>query len=290
MNLKNYSNIPSYMKEIFDQLSADCSRLTTKKYSTSFSLGIYFLGKELRLPIHAIYGFVRLADEIVDSFHHFDKKFLLDKFKHDTFEAIDLGISLNPILNSFQRTINQYQVDHELIDCFFKSMEMDLSDQQYTPELYNEYILGSAEVVGLMCLKVFANGDPAEYERLKPYAMKLGSAFQKVNFLRDVKADHQGLNRTYFPNVNLAVFCDRQKKEIEDEIEQEFAYALKGIKMLPAASKNGVYLSYVYYKKLFVKIKRLSAEKIMTERIRISNTRKVGLMFDSLIRNKLNAI
>lgn len=290
MNLKNYSNIPSYMKEIFDQLSADCSRLTTKKYSTSFSLGIYFLGKELRLPIHAIYGFVRLADEIVDSFHHFDKKFLLDKFKHDTFEAIDLGISLNPILNSFQRTINQYQVDHELINCFFKSMEMDLSDQQYTPELYNEYILGSAEVVGLMCLKVFANGDPAEYERLKPYAMKLGSAFQKVNFLRDVKADHQGLNRTYFPNVNLAVFCDRQKKEIEDEIEQEFAYALKGIKMLPAASKNGVYLSYVYYRKLFVKIKRLSAEKIMTERIRISNTRKVGLMFDSLIRNKLNAI
>ncbi|KQM69605.1 phytoene synthase [Pedobacter sp. Leaf216] len=278
------------MKEIFDQLSADCSRLTTKKYSTSFSLGIYFLGKELRLPIHAIYGFVRLADEIVDSFHHFDKKFLLDKFKHDTFEAIDLGISLNPILNSFQRTINQYQVDHELINCFFKSMEMDLSDQQYTPELYNEYILGSAEVVGLMCLKVFANGDPAEYERLKPYAMKLGSAFQKVNFLRDVKADHQGLNRTYFPNVNLAVFCDRQKKEIEDEIEQEFAYALKGIKMLPAASKNGVYLSYVYYRKLFVKIKRLSAEKIMTERIRISNTRKVGLMFDSLIRNKLNAI
>ncbi|WP_316826927.1 phytoene/squalene synthase family protein [Pedobacter miscanthi] len=278
------------MKEIFDQLSADCSRLTTKRYSTSFSFGIYFLGKELRLPIHSIYGFVRLADEIVDSFHHYDKKFLLDKFKHDTFEAINLGISLNPILNSFQKVVNHYQIDHELIVLFLKSMEMDLSTQEYTSALYNEYILGSAEVVGLMCLKVFTNGDAAHYEQLKPYAMKLGSAFQKVNFLRDVKADHQALNRNYFPNANLALFCDHQKREIEHEIEAEFAIALTGIKMLPPSSRNGVYLSYIYYKKLFTKIKRLSAEKIMTERIRISNTRKVGLMFDSIIRNKLNVI
>ncbi|QNN44157.1 phytoene/squalene synthase family protein [Pedobacter roseus] len=278
------------MKEIFDQLSADCSRLTTKRYSTSFSFGIYFLGKELRLPIHSIYGFVRLADEIVDSFHHFDKKFLLDKFKHDTFEAIELGISLNPILNSFQKVVNHYQIDHELIVLFLNSMEMDLSSQKYTAELYNEYILGSAEVVGLMCLKVFTNGNQERYEQLRPYAMKLGSAFQKVNFLRDVKADHQALNRNYFPNVNLAVFCDNQKKEIEREIDEEFDVALAGIKMLPTSSRNGVYLSYIYYKKLFAKIKRLSAEKIMTERIRISNTRKVGLMFDSIIRNKLNVI
>jgi phytoene synthase len=278
------------MKEIFDQLSANCSRLTTKLYSTSFSYGIYFLGKELRQPIHSIYGFVRLADEIVDSFHHYDKNFLLEKFKGDTFEAINLGISLNPILNSFQRVVNQYQIDQELIVLFLRSMEMDLSTQEYTPELYNEYILGSAEVVGLMCLKIFTNGSIADYEQLKPYAMKLGSAFQKVNFLRDVKADHQTLNRNYFPNVNLALFCDHQKKEIEGEIEAEFAMALTGIKQLPTASRNGVYLSYIYYKKLFAKIKRLSAEKVMTERIRISNTRKVGLMFGSIIRNKLNVI
>lgn len=278
------------MKEIFDQLSANCSRLTTKLYSTSFSYGIYFLGKELRQPIHSIYGFVRLADEIVDSFHHYDKNFLLEKFKEDTFEAIKLGISLNPILNSFQRVVNQYQIDQELIVLFLRSMEMDLSTQEYTPELYNEYILGSAEVVGLMCLKVFTHGSDADYEQLKPYAMKLGSAFQKVNFLRDVKADHQTLNRNYFPNVNLALFCDRQKKEIEEEIEAEFALALTGIKLLPTASRNGVYLSYIYYKRLFAKIKRLSAEKIMTERVRISNTRKVGLMFGSIIRNKLNVI
>ncbi|KRT13797.1 phytoene synthase [Pedobacter ginsenosidimutans] len=278
------------MKEIFDQLSADCSRLTTKLYSTSFSYGIYFLGKELRQPIHSIYGFVRLADEIVDSFHHYDKNFLLEKFKEDTFEAINQGISLNPILNSFQRIVNQYQIDQELIVLFLRSMEMDLSTQEYTPELYNEYILGSAEVVGLMCLKVFTNGSDVDYQQLKPYAMKLGSAFQKVNFLRDVKADHQLLSRNYFPNVNLALFCDYQKKEIEKEIEAEFALALTGIKLLPTASRNGVYLSYIYYKKLFAKIKRLSAEKIMTERVRISNTRKISLMFDSIIRNKLNVI
>ena len=278
------------MKEIFDQLSADCSRLTTKRYSTSFSFGIYLLGKELRTPVHGIYGFVRLADEIVDTFHQYDKKFLLDKFKHDTFEAINLGISLNPILNSFQKVVNQYNIDHELILLFLKSMEMDLSETQYTAELYNEYILGSAEVVGLMCLKIFTNGRVSHYEELKPYAMKLGSAFQKVNFLRDVKADHQGLKRNYFPNVNLAAFCDAQKQQIETEIEEEFEAALAGIKLLPPSSRKGVYLTYVYYKKIFTKIKRLSAEKIMTERIRISNTHKVGLMFDSLIRNKLNVI
>jgi len=278
------------MKQIFDQLSADFSKLTTQRYSTSFSLGIYFLGKELRQPIYSIYGFVRLADEIVDSFHEFDKQYLLDKFKQDTFEAIDLGISLNPILNSFQKVVNQYQIDHELISLFLNSMEMDLQEKIYTPELYGKYILGSAEVVGLMCLKVFTSGDESEYQRLKPYAMKLGSAFQKINFLRDVKADFQSLNRCYFPDVNLKVFCDVDKKAIEKEIEDEFAEALIGIKMLPMSSRNGVYLSYIYYKKLFSKIKGLSADRIMVERIRISNHLKIGLMFDSIIRHKLNVI
>lgn len=278
------------MKEIFDRLSDDFSKLTTQRYSTSFSLGIYFLGKELRQPIYSIYGFVRLADEIVDSFHDFDKKYLLDKFKQDTFEAIGLGISLNPILNAFQKVVNQYQIDHELISLFLNSMEMDLLEKTYTPELYRTYILGSAEVVGLMCLKVFTGGDEIEYQQLKPYAMQLGSAFQKVNFLRDVKADYQSLNRCYFPDVNLNKFCDIDKRAIEKEIEAEFANALIGIKMLPANSRNGVYLSYVYYKKLFSKIKGLSAEKIMMERIRISNHLKIGLMFDSMIRHKLNVI
>ncbi|OWK70302.1 phytoene/squalene synthase family protein [Pedobacter sp. AJM] len=278
------------MKEIFDRLSDDFSKLTTQRYSTSFSLGIYFLGKELRQPIYSIYGFVRLADEIVDSFHDFDKKYLLDKFKQDTFEAIELGISLNPILNAFQKVVNQYQIDHKLISLFLNSMEMDLLEKTYTPELYGTYILGSAEVVGLMCLKVFTGGDEIEYQQLKPYAMKLGSAFQKVNFLRDVKADYQSLNRCYFPDVNLNKFCDIDKRAIEKEIEAEFANALIGIKMLPANSRNGVYLSYVYYKKLFSKIKALSAEKIMMERIRISNHLKIGLMFDSMIRHKLNVI
>ena len=278
------------MKEIFDKLSADCSKLTTKRYSTSFSFGIYFLNKKLRSPIYSIYSFVRLADEIVDSFHSFKKDYLLNKFKHDTFEAIEAGISLNPILNSFQKVVNEYNIDHQLITLFLSSMDMDLIEKEYTPELYDKYILGSAEVVGLMCLKVFTNGDLTEYEQLKPYAMKLGSAFQKVNFLRDLKADHQSLNRSYFPNINLALFCDIQKRAIEIEIEKEFEEALIGIKMLHASSRNGVYLSYIYYKKLFGKIKGLTAERIMNERIRISNGRKVGLMFDCMIRHKLNAI
>lgn len=242
------------------------------------------------MPIYGIYGFVRLADEIVDSFHDYNKSFLLDKFSADTFEAIELGISLNPVLNSFQKVVNQYGIDKELIVLFLNSMKMDLKEKVYTPELYKEYILGSAEVVGLMCLKVFTNGDIDEYEKLKPYAMKLGSVFQKVNFLRDLRDDHNGLNRTYFPNVNLAAFGDYQKQEIEREIEVEFNEALAGIKLLPKSSRIGVYLSYIYYRKLFSKIKGLTAERILMERIRISNPRKIGLMFDCVIRHKLNAI
>ncbi|RZM25434.1 MAG: phytoene/squalene synthase family protein [Pedobacter sp.] len=278
------------MKEIFDKVSADCSKMITKRYSTSFSLGIYFLSARLRSPIYAIYSFVRLADEIVDSFHDHDKAVLLAKFRRDCFEAIADGISLNPVLNSFQHVVNKYNIDHELIELFLQSMEMDLQKAQYTPEKYDQYILGSAQVVGLMCLQVFTEGDRQQYELLKGSAMKLGSAFQKVNFLRDVKADYYALNRTYFPNVDLSSFSNLDKRKIEEEIELEFEQALAGIKQLPASSGSGVYLAYVYYKQLFNKIKKTTADKVMSKRVRISNTHKFGLMCDSLIRYKTNLI
>lgn len=278
------------MKEIFDQLSAECSKLTTKRYSTSFSLGIYFLKKKLRSPIYSIYGFVRLADEIVDSFHDYDKPYLLAKFRADCFEAIDHKISLNPVLNAFQQIVNQYGIDKNLIDLFLQSMEMDLEESSYTPERYNQYILGSAQVVGLMCLYVFTEGNSENYERLKKSAMTLGSAFQKVNFLRDLNADYNVLSRTYFPNVDLSTFSNVEKKLIEEDIEQEFNEALEGIKQLPSSSRSGVYLAYIYYRKLFNKIKRATAERVMCERIRISNGHKIGLMCDSLIRYKINAL
>lgn len=276
------------MKEIFDKISADCSRITTQRYSTSFTFGIYFLSKNLRPHIYAIYGFVRFADEIVDTFHDYDKKYLLEKFKKDCFEAIAFGISLNPVLNSFQKVVNDFGIDHELIELFLNSMEMDLEPSIYSNEKYDKYILGSAEVVGLMCLYVFVNGDKEQYERLKPFAMKLGSTFQKVNFLRDVKADFQELNRNYFPNISLDNFSDYQKAEIEKEIEEEFKVALIGIKQLPPSSRKGVYLAYIYYKKLFEKIKDVNAKQIMSKRIRISNGRKIGLMLDSIFRYKMN--
>jgi phytoene synthase len=278
------------MKDKFDKLSAECSKLTTLRYSTSFSLGIYFLNKELRNPIYSIYGFVRIADEIVDSFHDYDKHFLLAKFTQDCHDAIEQKISLNPVLNSFQQVVNKYSIEKELIDLFLKSMEMDLFESEYTPQKYDDYILGSAQVVGLMCLRVFTNGNNEEYEKLKPAAMKLGSAFQKVNFLRDLNADYNNLSRTYFPNVNLEKFTCIDKKIIEQEIEEEFNDALKGIKQLPRSSKRGVYLAYIYYRELLSKIKKVSAERVMTDRIRISNGHKFGLMFDSMIRYKMNAL
>ncbi|WP_316933238.1 phytoene/squalene synthase family protein [Pedobacter lusitanus] len=200
------------MKEVFDNLSAACSRMITKRYSTSFSLGIYFLNEKIRQPVYSIYGFVRLADEIVDSFHDYDKILLLSKFKRDCFEAIEEGISLNPVLNAFQEVVNKYQIEKELIALFLQSMEMDLRQETYTPEKYDQYILGSAQVVGLMCLQVFTEGDKNQYEKLKNSAMNLGSAFQKVNFLRDVNADYYNLNRTYFPNVKLSEFSNTEKK------------------------------------------------------------------------------
>jgi phytoene/squalene synthetase len=266
------------------------SKATTKAYSTSFSIGIYFLNGRLRNAIYSIYGFVRLADEIVDSFVGYDQEYLLKKFKEDTFESLKSGISLNPILNSFQKAVFDYNINPELIETFLKSMEMDLQKVNYTEAKYQQYILGSAEVVGLMCLHVFTEGDKKKYEELKPYAMKLGAAFQKVNFLRDMKDDYHLLGRTYFPNVDMHNFCVKAKKEIEKEIEQDFKIARTGIKKLPSSSKGGVYLAYVYYRSLFNKIKRMPAQKILNERIRINNSRKLGLMINSLLKNKMNWI
>ncbi len=278
------------MKSLFDDLSVQVSRLTTRSYSTSFSLGIYFLHDRLRDPIYSIYGFVRVADEIVDSFEGYNQEYLLKKFREDTYEALEQKISANPILNSFQEVVHEFDIDRELIDTFLKSMEMDLQKVDYTDEKYQQYILGSAEVVGLMCLHVFTEGDKKMFAELKPYAMKLGAAFQKVNFLRDLKDDYHVLGRTYFPGVDMENFSAEAKQQIEEEIEEDFRIALQGIKMLPASSKGGVYLAYVYYQSLFKKIKRLPAKRILSGRIRINNGRKVGLMINSLVECKMRII
>lgn len=278
------------MKALFDEVSMMCSKLTTKRYSTSFSLGILFLKNPIRNPIYAIYGFVRFADEIVDSFDGYDKKYLLDKFRSDLYEALEHRISLNPILNSFQQVIHQYNIDIELVNVFLDSMEMDLEKQLYVKENYEKYILGSAEVVGLMCLKVFLDGNQEKYDELKPFAMKLGAAFQKINFLRDLKDDYKTLGRTYFPNVDMNEFTLQSKREIEDEIALDFKEALIGIKNLPVTSKGGVYLAYVYYLTLFKKIKRVSVERVLVERIRVSNGQKIALMFKSMLQFKTNML
>lgn len=278
------------MKLLFDNLSKKISKHTTRAYSTSFSLGIKFLSKEIQQPIYNIYGFVRLADEIVDSFHGFEKKKLLQEFRESTKLAIDRKISLNPILNAFQETTHRYNITMDLIDTFLDSMEMDLEKIDYTQKEYERYILGSAEVVGLMCLKVFLNGDKEEYERLKPEAMCLGSAFQKINFLRDLQADFKELDRTYFPGVDMSEFNDKVKKEIEADIEIDFEKGLNGIKKLPKKARFGTYMAYIYYYKLFVKIKNTKAESIMKERVRIPNNKKYMLFVSSLLRHKLNLI
>jgi len=276
------------MKQLFDNLSIEISKKTTQTYSTSFSLGIYFLNERLRDAIYSIYGFVRLADEIVDSFDGYDQRNLLQKFKNETYESIENKISLNPILNSFQQAYHQYKINPDLVEAFLKSMEMDLEKLHYNHDIYEQYIFGSAEVVGLMCLHVFTEGNGVMYEELKPFAMKLGAAFQKVNFLRDLKDDYQVLGRIYFPNVNMNQFTAKEKKEIEADIEQDFKIALEGIKKLPSSSKGGVYLAYVYYKSLFNKIKKLPANRILAERVRINNRKKIGLMINSLVIHKMN--
>ncbi|QOI98412.1 MAG: phytoene/squalene synthase family protein [Flammeovirgaceae bacterium] len=278
------------MKELYDKVSLRCSRLTTRAYSTSFSLGILCLRKELRDPIYAIYGFVRFADEIVDTFHQYNKEDLLTRFKQETYQAIDAGISLNPILNSFQHAVRQYNIDRSSIDLFLRSMEMDLSRKVYDDHGLKEYILGSAEVVGLMCLRVFVNGDDALYEKLKPYAMSLGSAFQKVNFLRDLQADYTNMGRTYFPGVDFKNFNETQKQLIETGIRADFDHALEGIKMLPRSSRFGVYVAYVYYTALFRKIQNTPCEKVLESRIRIRNRYKASLLAYSYVKHQFNLI
>jgi phytoene synthase len=275
---------------LFDKVCIECSRNITNSYSTSFSLGVRLLGKSLRDPIHAIYGFVRFADEIVDTFHEFKKRELLEEFKRDTYAAINSGISLNPVLHSFQQVVNRYNIDKELIDCFLRSMEMDLQDIEYDQNAYEDYILGSAEVVGLMCLKVFCKGDLEEYNKLKAPAMKLGSAFQKINFLRDLQADYVQLGRTYFPGVNISQLDEKTKKEIEADIEIDFKQGYEGIKKLPKEARLGVYVAYIYYYRLFQKIKNTPSEEILKTRIRIPNRKKYRLFVTSYLRHSLNLL
>jgi 15-cis-phytoene synthase len=278
------------MKQLFDSVSRKTSKMVTKSYSTSFSMGIFFLAKRFRDPIYSVYGFVRLADEIVDSFHDFDKRQLLADFKKDTYKAIDQKISLNPILNAFQEVVNQYQIDLWTVETFLKSMEMDLDKNNYDQIGYEEYILGSAEVVGLMCLSVFTEGNKALYEELKPYAMKLGAAFQKINFLRDFKADSEALGRTYFPQLRSQVFDQQAKEAIEKDIINDFKMGYEGIKKLPKDVRFGVYMAYIYYYQLLAKIIDMQASEILEERIRISDKRKYALFFGSYFRHSFNLL
>lgn len=277
-------------KELFDSLSLRCSKMTTRSYSTSFSLGIRFLHKKFRDPVYAIYGFVRFADEIVDTFHGYDKEYLLKKFREDSFEAIRMRISLNPVLNAFQEVVNKYQIPDEQIRTFLDSMEMDLDHNKYDQRGYEQYILGSAEVVGCMCLKVFVDGNDQLYRELEPYAMKLGSAFQKINFLRDIREDVHQLGRIYFPGIAITDFNESVKKQIEADIENDFRVAYEGIKKLPRESRFGVYVAYVYYYRLFARIKTLPAQRILNERIRIPNRKKYGLFLTSYVRHSFNLI
>ncbi len=273
---------------LFHEVSEHCSRTTTERYSTSFSSAIRLLHTDLRQPVYNIYGFVRFADEIVDTFHDHDKERLLANFKKETYDAIRDGISLNPILHSFQLTVNKYKIDLSLIEAFFKSMEMDLDKSVYNQDGYNEYIYGSAEVVGLMCLYIFLDGDTEAYKKFRPFAQSLGAAFQKVNFLRDVKADYNQLNRTYFPGLDFSSFTDRQKREIEDDIQRDFDHAYQGIIRLPAKAKFGVYVAYKYYLSLFRRIKQLQPARIMNERVRIPNYGKLMILLRAGVRNQLN--
>lgn len=279
------------MKSIFDNVSFDCSVKVTKAYSTSFSSAVKMLAPSIRQDIYNIYGFVRFADEIVDTFHDYDKEILFAQFENDLALALSQKISLNPILNSFQHTVHKYNIPNELIDAFMKSMKLDLYKTKYTTvEEYNEYIYGSADVVGLMCLKVFVNGDIEKYEELKHSAMRLGSAFQKVNFLRDLKADFEDLSRTYFPNTDLSQLDEASKQQIIAEIEADFDAGFEGIKNLPIEAKFGVYTAYRYYKKLLKKLQKTPSLEIKNTRIRVSDYQKVELLARCYVKYRLNII
>ncbi|TSD65828.1 phytoene/squalene synthase family protein [Inquilinus sp. KBS0705] len=275
---------------LFDQTCFECSKLITTKYSTSFSMGIGAFDERLRFPIYAIYGFVRYADEIVDTFYDYNQRELIDEFKAETFKAIERGISLNPVLQSFQQVVNQYGIDKELIEAFLTSMKMDLDKTDYDNANYKTYIYGSAEVIGLMCLRVFCDNDTALFDRLVPKARSLGSAFQKINFLRDIKSDYEDRGRTYFPGVDFTKFTEADKRFIEADIKKEFDDALAGIKLLPKGSRLGVYVAYVYYLQLFKKISRMPPSVIIQKRVRVSDTQKLVLYFKAMLHQKLNRI
>lgn len=278
------------MMDLYNRTTFECSKLITQLYSTSFTLGIKTLDKKFHLPVYAVYGFVRYADEIVDTFHNFDKKTLLARFKEDTYRAIEERISLNPVLHSFQEVVNTYQIEHELIEAFLHSMELDLYENEYSQAGYEEYIYGSAEVVGLMCLRIFCEGDDAMYQTLKMPAKRLGAAFQKVNFLRDMKSDFWERGRTYFPQVDFTQFDQNAKKQIEQDIQEDFDAAYQGIIALPKGARLGVYLAYIYYKKLFQKIKKLPPQTILNKRVRVADSRKMTLWLQSYVKFKLNYI
>ena len=279
------------MKNIFDEVSYSCSENVTKTYSTSFSLATRLLSENIRKDIYNIYGFVRFADEIVDSFHDYNKTELFNDFSDDLEKALVNKIHLNPILNSFQHTFHKYNIDKDLVDSFMKSMRMDLTKKKYsTVKEYKEYIYGSADVVGLMCLKVFVQGDSKLYNKLKNNAMKLGSAFQKVNFLRDLKADKENLNRTYFPNTKFEKLNESEKNEIINEIENDFKYGLEGIKQLPLDAKFGVFMAYRYYNQLLKKLKKTPATEIINRRIRVPNLKKLELLTRSYVKYQLNLL
>jgi len=277
-------------RELFNQTTFECSKLITNRYSTSFSMGIKSLDKKFHYPIYAIYGFVRYADEIVDTFHDKNKSSLLKKFKAQTYEAIENQISLNPVLHCFQMVVNEYQIDHKLIEAFLHSMEMDLLDIDYEQSSYEEYIYGSAEVVGLMCLKIFCEGDEVEYQKLLPSAKSLGSAFQKVNFLRDIKSDYYERGRVYFPGVDFNDFSVSHKEKIEADIQKDFDHAYEGIVKLPRGARWGVYLAYTYYLKLFDKIKRFPPNKILEERVRVPDSKKLFLLLGSYVKHQFNTL
>lgn len=279
------------MKALFDKISFDCSKNVTKSYSTSFAVAVKMLAPGIRQDIYNIYGFVRFADEIVDTFHDYDKELLFEMFENDLNSALKHKISLNPVLNSFQHTVEKYNIPREMIDTFIGSMKLDLYKTKYhSLEEYNAYIYGSADVVGLMCLKVFVNGDDRKFEELKHAAMKLGSAFQKVNFLRDLKTDYEDLNRTYFPNTDLSRLDEHSKQAIIDEIEADFDAGFQGILRLPLEAKFGVYTAYVYYKKLLSKLKKTPSLEIKNTRIRVPDYQKFGLLAKCYVNYRLNLL
>ncbi len=276
--------------QLYHKTCLECSKVITNRYSTSFSLGIKMLSKRFHSPIYGIYGFVRLADEIVDTFHDFDKSSLLESLRHDTFQAIRIGISTNPVLQAFQSVVNQYKIEDELVEAFLKSMEMDLQLETHNNYTYDEYIYGSAEVVGLMCLRVFCEGNDEMYAKLKSPAQSLGKAFQKVNFLRDMKSDYLERGRVYFPGVDFHYFDNDAKKLIEEDIDKDFDHAYEGILQLPEGAKRGVYLAYIYYRRLFQKIRQLPAARIQEERIRVPDNQKFALLIKTYFQHQFSII